>query len=374
MFNYHADIVWVINKVLFGALILTSAVIFFCAVIKNYIWEKRRQGLLKIKNDIYEMVLSGKSFTEGVRHPLFTGITPQQFIDIETNRSIDAAFFNDSEQQLLKGCFREPEKIAELNKIVERSNDKWHRIEAMLCLGYSEAETAIDVLSESLSSRDEDIAYFAMISLAQIKTMRSAKALLGFLRKKPSNGYKIASILGNFPKEIADEAVKLTDDKDPRIRICGVTILSKLASRQHIAKLEKLTGDEVAEVRAGACDCLGRIGGEGVKVALRKRLKDDSWLVKRHAIFGLAKAIGDDAVPEVIKLINDASWSVLDAVKDVMAEHIKASLPDIEKFIAGGEYIPKKYSIMALESASKNADPSVRAKVAKILAKIDNGL
>jgi HEAT repeat protein len=127
-------------------------------------------------------------------------------------------------------------------------------------------------------------------------------------------------------------------------------------------------------VRAGACDCLGKIGGEDVKVALKKRLKDDNWLVKRHAILDLAKAIGGDAVPEVIKLINDASWSVLDAVKDVMAEHIKASLPYIEKFIAGGEYIPKKYSIMALESASKSADPSVRAKAAKILTKIDNGL
>jgi hypothetical protein len=218
MFDYYADIVWTINKVLFGALILTSAVIFFCAAFKNYTWEKRRQGLLKIKKDIYEMVLSGKSYSAAVCHPLLTGITPQQFIDIETNRSMDAVFFNDSEQQLLKGCFREPGKIAGLEKTAGTSKNKWRKIEAMLCLGYSQAESAIAVLNRSLSSRDEDIVYFAMISLAQIKTVKSARILLGFLRDKPSSAYKINSILGGFPEEIADEVIKLADDEDPRTR------------------------------------------------------------------------------------------------------------------------------------------------------------
>lgn len=370
MFNYHADIVWTINKVLFGSLVLTGAVIFFYSVFRERLRERRRQGLLKIKNNIYEMVLSGKSSSGAVCHPAFAEITPRQFIDIATNRSIDSAFFNDSEQQLLKSCFKEPGRITELKKAAGGSTNKWRKIEAMLCLGYSQAEPAIDVLDKALSNRDEDISYFAMISLAQIKTVRSARAILRFLRNRPFNGYKIVSILESFPKEIADEVIELTDDRDPGVRLCAVKVLSKLASRRHMVRIEKLTRDASAEVRAGACDCLGSMGEEGAKDALRRCLKDDSWLVRRYAVSGLAGAIGDDAVPEVINLINDASWSVVDAVKDVMSEHLKAALPYMEKFMAGEDYIPKKYSIMALEAASESSDPSIKAMAAKILTKI----
>ena len=142
----------------------------------------------------------------------------------------------------------------------------------------------------------------------------------------------IASILAGFPKDIADEVIKLTGDKDPRGRLSAVTILSQFVSGQHMEKLKSLTTDASAEVRAAACECLGNAGGTGAKEVLVKCLKDESWLVKRHAIFALERAIGSGAVPEVIDLINDASWSVVDAVKDVMTVHTKESLPYIEKF------------------------------------------
>ena len=373
MYNYHADIIWVINTVLFAIVILTSAVIYCSAAFKDRLWQIRRRALLEIKKNIYETVLSGRSPSESVCQPFIADITPRQFIDIATNRSIDAAFFNSSEQQLIKNCFNEPQKTAEFVKIIKSAKSKWRMIEAILCLGYSNASSAISLLHRALSSHDEDMVYFSMISLAQIKTIESARVLLVFLRKNPSSSYKIASILEGFPKEIADEVIKLTDDKDPKVRLSAVTILSKFASGQHMEKLESLTKDVSAEVRAAACDCMGIAGKYSAKEILVKCLKDDSWLVKRHAIFALEKAIGSGAVPEVINLINDASWSVADAVKDVMTAHIKASLPFIEKFIAGEDYIPKKYSIIALKNSLKTLDPSTKALVTGILSRIDGG-
>ncbi len=370
MYNYYAGTIWAVNAVLLLLVIATSAVIYFSAAFKERLWQVRRRALLEIKRDIYEVVLSGKATSGSVCQPFIDNITPQQFIDIATNRSIDAAFFNKSEQQLIKNCFNSPEKAEGFVKIAKTAKNKWRRIEAMLCLGYANITSTIDLLDKALSSRDEDVVYFAMISLAQIKTVGSAKALLGFLRSRPSNSYKVASILSGFPKDIADEVIKLTADKDPEVRLSAVTILSKFASGHHIKKLGSLAWDVSAEVRAAACDCLGNIGA---KEMLVECLKDSSWLVKRHAILALEKAIGAGAVPEVIGLINDASWSVVDAVKDVMTVHIKESLPYIEKFISGEDYIPKKYSIIVLKNSLKSLDPSTKAQVIGILSKTDSG-
>lgn len=372
MFDYFPRIAWLTDAVLFTAIISIILYIFFYVTFKEYLWEKRRRGLLNIKNNVYEMVLSGKRPSESVCRPFAVEATLRQFLDIETNRNMTAAFFNDSERQLFKECFITPEQIKKIEKISARSISKWRRIEAMLSLGYMQAESAIGVFKRSLLSNDKDIAYYSMMALGQIKTVKSAAALLNLLEKHPSNGYKIASILEGFPGTIADDVFKLTYSRNVLVRFWAATILSKFASEKHINRIEKLTHDTSAEVRAAACDCLGCIGNHAARQALLKCLKDDNWLVKRHAIFALEHIMGDASVPEVIGLINDASWSVVGAVKDVMTHHIKASLPYIEKFISGEDFIPKKYSIMAVKSAPKDLDPSTMERVVKILSKAES--
>jgi hypothetical protein len=373
MFDYFPGIAWLADAYLFIAIILTSIAIFFCAAFKEYLWEKRRRGLLSIKNNVYEMVLAGERPSESVCRPFAAEATPQQFLDIETNRNMGAAFFNDSERQLFKNCFITPGQIKKIEKRAAHSISKWRRIEAMLSLGYMQAESAIGVFKRALLCSDKDIAYYSMVALGQMKTVKSAVMLLNFLEKHPAGGYKIASILEGFPKEIADDVIKLTYSRNALVRFWAATILSKFASERHINKIEKLTHDASAEVRAAACDCLGYVDNHTAKQALLKCLKDDNWLVKRRAVFALEHIMGDASVPEVISLINDSSWSVVDAVKDVMTRHIKASLPYIEKFMAGEDHIPKKYSIVALENAPDDLDPSTKDRMAKILTKEGSG-
>jgi HEAT repeat protein len=373
MYNYYADIVWKINGTLFCSLILVSVVIFICAELEEYFWNKRRRKLLNIKKNVYETILSGKIPSNAVCRPFADLATPELFLDVETNRSMEAVFFNDSERELFKSCFATPEHISRLTKFVKGSRNKWPRIEAILSLGHSQLESVIDTIKGPLLGKDKDTAYFSMIALGQIKTVASARALLERLRKDPSSGYGVASILESYPKDIVDDVIKLTGDRDPMVRFWAVTILSKFASVEHIGKIEKFAADPSAELRAAACDCLGNTGNVEAKPTLLKCLKDDSWLVKKHAIYALEKVMGDKAVPDVIELISSHSWSVIDAVKDVMTKHIKASLPFIEKFIAGHDYITKKYSIIALKSALKDLDPATKASVAKILAKAGEG-
>ncbi len=351
MYNYYIDIIWTVNAVLACVVALTCIVIILTAALNNYLWEKRRQSLLNIKKYIYEFILSHKSSSSAACLSFVNGVTPQQFIDIKTNRRIDAAFFNDSEQQFLKSCFVMPEALAKLEDTALRSGNKWRKIEAILCLGYAQTRSAVDILKKTIRNKDRDVAYFSIISLGQIRTVPAANALLEFLKKDPSNSYKIVSILETFPKDIADDVFKLTDYHDPLVRYWALTLLSKFTSRDHIGKLEKFTEDMVPEIRAAACDCLGNTGSMDAKSALTRCLKDDNWLVKSRAIYALGKIMKDAALPEVAALINDPSWVVLGAVKAVMADHIEASLPYIGKFLAGDYEIAKKYSVLALQDS-----------------------
>lgn len=351
IYNYHADIVWMANIVLLGIITITGFAIFVCVVLNNYLWQRRRRALLKIKKNVYETVLAHKSTSQTVCEPFIMELTPQQFIDIETNRNTGSVFFNDSEQQFFRGCSVRPEMLYKLEKRAMSALNKWRRIEALLALGYTQAASSMEILKRSLSSKDRDVAYFSMISLGQIKTVQSARILLELIQKDPSNGYKIVSILENFPKEISGEVIKLTDYYDPLVKYWALTLLSKLEPSAHIKLVEKLTQDQAAEVRSAACDCLGSLGNKDTAPALLRCMKDDSWLVRSHAVLAFGKIMGDAALPEAAKLINDASWSVLDAVREVMTDHVEASLPYIERFLTGEDEIAKKYSVMALENS-----------------------
>ncbi len=351
MYSYHADIVWQANAALLVMIIIISITIFACSLFKDLLWKRRRHALRNLKNNVYEIILAHKTASQAACESFIVDLTPQQFIDIETNRNIRAAFFNNSEQQFFRSCSIRPEMLSKLKKTARASRNKWRRIEALIALGYTQTNSAMRTLKVSLSDKDKDVAYYSMVSLGQIKNAQSARTLLELLQKDPSNAYRIVSILENFPEEVSDEVIKLTYYYDPLVKYWALVLLSKLNSSSHVARVEELTQDHAAEVRAAGCDCLGRGINKDAAPALIRCMKDDSWLVRRHAVLAFEKVMGDAALPEVIKHINDASWSVLDAIKEVMANHIEASLPYIERFLDGEDEIAKKYSVIALDNS-----------------------
>ncbi|MFA4981641.1 MAG: HEAT repeat domain-containing protein [Candidatus Omnitrophota bacterium] len=352
MYGYHADIVWMVNAALLIVLIITGVVIFFCVLIKSRIQGARRSRLLGIKKNVYETVMSGKGVSEGAPSSVCPiNVTPEQFIDVETNRARYAAFFNEAEIAFLKKCFVSPGQTAKLEKRAKSSWNKWQRVEAILCLGYSQAPSAVDILAKLVSSKDEDISYYSIVALGQIKTVHSAKVLMDHLRKDPSSGYKIALVFDGFPDEASDNIIQLTNDPREDVKRWALVLLSKFPVGGYVKKLETLTHEAAPEVRAAACDCLGKALRREAKPAILRCLKDDSWLVKRHAIMALEKLMGDDALPEITGFVDDASWSVSGAVAEVMASHIEAALPYLAKFLVSDNVVAKRFAALALEDS-----------------------
>ena len=346
--NYHTDLVIKIDFVLLLASILLTIIIILYSAAREYRDRRRRRGLLNIKKNVYEMALSGR---EDLCIPAASGASAQQFLDVATNRLREVVFFNSEEQEIFKHCFITPERIAEFERIAKVSGNKWRRIEAILALGYTHAESAVDSLEETLHSKDDDMSYFSVIALGQIRTAKSAKALLEVAKMSSFARYKIAAVLEGFPAQTAEEIIALKTDADPALRVWALNLLSKFRPARFRGEIEDMTGDASADVRAAACYCLGELGGHESKKALLKCLSDDFWLVRANAVMALSKVMGADCLPEIVNLINDGSLSVIESVKNVMALHIEKSLPYVEKIFRGEDGLAKKVATEALEQA-----------------------
>jgi HEAT repeat protein len=133
--------------------------------------------------------------------------------------------------------------------------------------------------------------------------------------------------------------------------------MSKFAarSRRHIRIIRDSTADNIAEVRAAAYECLGKIGKKDDKDMLIKGLKDDSWLVRSNAMKALSELLGNESIPVVTDMIGDVSLSVIDTLKDVMVAHVEASMPYVEKFICKGDNTAKKLAVEVLEESGQFA-------------------
>lgn len=352
MNNYFTEITWKIDVALFLFSLLLSVMILINMAIRNYIENQRGSKLLLIKKNLFELFLSGQQISESVRLPLLKDVESSIFLDIATNRKRELAFFNKSEQEILKKYFiSDKDNIARLGKTANQSRDKWARIEAILSIGYCQIDSLLDALKKSLWDKDEDISYFSMIALEQIKTIDSAKILLDFLKQKTFFRHKIVSLLGQFPKEISTEVAGLIKDQSPSMRLWGLQILTELRPQDLAKDVEELIRDESVEVRSAACECLGALGDKNAILALQKCLKDDAWLVRASVVKALEQILGAQSIPAILPLIKDNSWTVLDSAKNAIAKHIEDALPYIETIFNERDEFSKKTCIEIIEAS-----------------------
>lgn len=356
MYSYHTDLIWAVDKTLLCLVLLAGSLTIVYSLAKEYRWKRRSRALLNIKRNIYELALSGKKTDNSVCLSVVSEITPQQFLDVTTNRNREVAFFNDSEQKILKSCFVSAEKLEVIERIAVSSWHKWRRVEAILTLGYAQAASSVKTLKKTINGKDPDISYFSIIALGQIKNIPSARTLLDFVRKQPFYRYRILSLLESFPPETADQVIGLTDNPDHELRSWAIKLICRLKALQYSGKIEELTRDKSAEVRASACDCLGEFGGKGQASVLAGCLTDDFWMVRVSAVNALFKVLGKEAIPAIMGRINDGSLSVIESVKALMSRNIEICLPYIEKFLSGNDEMARRISVEALEASGYIAE------------------
>ncbi len=350
MHNYYVDIVWKANLVLLAILAVFIIFIVIYCILQDLFIAIRKNKLLNIKRRIYELFISGSDNKEEAVIDS-SKLSTQEFLDVVTNRTRWAVFFNQQEQDYLKNCFVNQKNILKLERIAKYSLNKWHRIEAILALGYAQAVSALNIFEKGIFSKDLDISYASMLALGQIKTDLSARILLSFLRKNTDRAQRLASILDTFPASAADEIIKLINDKEPQVRFWALKIICHFRPHNYKDKIISLAADEVASVRGIACQCIGEIGGKDAEQVLLNALKDSSWLVRMYAVKALSVAMGDGCCKHIVALLGDNSLSVIDAVKEAMIKYINSSAVYLEKILSGDDQSAKKAAVEILATS-----------------------
>lgn len=352
MHNYFTDLILKIDLgILVSILLLIIAIITYTAA-ADIMAKRRSAALLKIKKNVYGIAISGTNLSANVCAPVSAEVTSEQFLDIATNRGQDSVFFNADEQKILKKCFAMSEKTAALKRRALRSFGKWRRIEALISFAYSGDPEAVALLKRSSQSSDEDIRYFSILSLGQIKNPESAKTLIGFLKKNDFPRRKIVSILESFPDEPTSEyLVPLLKASKDDIRFWALKLLSRFDPGKYISAISACTKDISAPVRSVACECIGNSKNKTSSKYLSAALKDDSWLVRSSAVSAISMLLGSECIPEVMPLLKDNSLTVLSAVKDVIIAHIDTAMPYIEEIYSSGDKMAAAICTEAVEEA-----------------------
>ena len=321
------DLVWLADEILLAFAILSSLFIIIYALVKRILSTRHDRTVARNTKNIQDIMLKGPSVNREDWLALIDGFTINDFFEIVKSKEA-LAFKKNSDR--FKGWLYESGKLTKIEDIAKKSLMKWKRVTAIITLGYINAPSSLAILEKTILDKDEDISYYSMLSLGQIKNNVSAEILLDFLEKRVYSGYKIVSVLENFPSTIVDEVIKKTGSNDPITRFWAIKLLTKFKPKEYMKKIEEFTRDKSPDVRAAACEFLGELGLSEVKESLLRCLNDKRCL------------------PEVIHLINDSSPLVKQSVKDVMVHDIEKTLPYIESCLAGSDDAAKRYCVDAL--------------------------
>ncbi len=315
MNNYHVDLIWQLNKILIAASFFMSALVIVYAASKGILLKRRARHLVLLKKRLESQAASPELSPQDKCDLFIDSIDPLEAAEVIRNKEF---LLPKKLNQELKACFISKNKIQEIEDIALKSRNKWRRIQAIISLGTSEDPSALKVIASCLTQKDEDVVYFSMLALGQIKSVPAAGVLLDFLGRHVYSGNRIVSLLEDFPAAIVDEIIKTTQSPDPFVRFWCVKLLAKFKPAGHFDRIVELTRDVSSDVRAAGCECLGEMGSAQAKDALLACLKDEAWFVRMRAVRALVKIFKNEAAPLVRPLLEDRELLVRESVKSVI--------------------------------------------------------
>ncbi|MFH1593866.1 MAG: HEAT repeat domain-containing protein [Candidatus Omnitrophota bacterium] len=344
-FSRITDFVWIVNKALLILALILSAFIIIYDSVRKALDNRSQNRLENTKKLLRNLARSSKTPSKDTCSGIINRLTIKQIFDIVKS---DEAAGSKEFKSHLTSCLEKAGKFDRLEKIASGSGRKWTRIQAIMTLGYCEIHSALPILKDALLSKDSDISYFSMLALGQIKNNMSARILLDFLEKKMYSGYKIVSILESFPRTIVKEVVNKTGSSDPVARFWAVKLLTTFKPQDHADRIEELTRDESADVRAASCEFLGELKNKRSLPPILQCLNDSAWFVRMRAVRALFSLLEKDCVSYIIGMLNDPSKFVKESVKEVVIQDIESYLPHIETCLLTGSEEAKKCCVDAL--------------------------
>jgi hypothetical protein len=297
-----------IDKALLIFCAFLGIAIFLSAIFQEKLLIRRILQLIKIKSDLRALAREGEAAMRRVCPVILENTSHDDFLELTRSKS---SFMPQEFSEELKKCFAISGKVANLEKMARSPFvTKWTKIKAIVALGYAEDARAFPVLKNTIDDKDSDVSYYAMLSLAQLKTNAAARALLDHCSKKPQDGRRVASCLEKFPADIIEELIQATYAESDSVRFWAIRVMTKFKNIKCLERITALTKDPNPEVRASSCECLGELADPKAEGALLERLNDTQWFVRLHAVRAVYKVSGAKAISYLMPLQKDPHWVI----------------------------------------------------------------
>lgn len=330
MEEYYVGLIHTIDGILIVLTVFLIITIIIYALINKWVVGRRYQRLSHIVADLQKLAFKDNTIVLNECALLIKNTTSfELFHVLKRQRDNPSGIFLEQ----FKECINNSVKVPEIEKVAMRSINKWRRIEAIIMLGYLNSAHALDILTQSIHSRDRDIAYFSLVSLGYIRNKESAGILLANINNKGFSSYKIASMLENFPADIVEVLINALDDSNENVRLWSIRILSRFKPKECAKRISDFTIDPSADIRAAACACLGEIATGSFKEAVQKCLNDNIWYVRLQAVIALEKMLGVKCITDIAPLLKDRHWFLRERVKEIMIKYFSESLAFIKRFV-----------------------------------------
>lgn len=346
MNSNYAEIVWILNAVLVALVVLlcASGLIHFAATAAI---QRRRQPADTALAGLFHKLEGKPALT--IAHQLTTHCS-----HIATERWI--WLINRHETFVPEGVWPQLEAhlfttpvVAEIEQQAGPGNRKWRRIEALKCLGHLHTPLALTLLEQALSEKDEDLRYFAMLSLAHMRTTPAARMMLGQLHRNLFNGHKVVALLESFPPDILPDVYVALKKSGAQARFWLLKLLARFKVVVDLQAVAGYTRDLSPDVRAAACECLGFAQTTAARASLLNCLQDPIWYVRLQAVRGLSQLCGAACLPQLAELMNtEQNALVQESIKGVLLRDAAGALPATELFLDRENQTVREWCINAL--------------------------
>jgi len=210
------------------------------------------------------------------------------------------------------------------------------------------ALSSVVVHKNGLDDPDDDISYYSMLALAEMKNAAAAGVLLEFLDRESFRGQKIVSLLEGFSIDISDQLLNALESKNPRVRYWALKLLSKFKPENSADRIISLATDPSPDVRAAACQYLGLMKATESEKALLARFEDPEWFVRMHAVRSLSMLEESKYLTQMIHLLyTDPSSYVKESAKNAVIHDMKQALPYLEHGLDEKDELTKRCCVEA---------------------------
>ncbi len=210
---------------------------------------------------------------------------------------------------------------------LQTSRSKWHRVNATGVLGLLGCESSIEPLALTVADPDVDIAYAAAQALSLYPSATAYGALLDALTADTIPAGRVAGLLESFRCATAREMIEgKAQAKDPALRYWAAYLLGSLADPRSAPVIERLARDPNEDVRANAAEALAGFPGDEL---LSELLADESWVVRSHAAKAAGASCRMDLAAHLSELLEDQSWWVRQNAMIALAGFGAAAIPPL---------------------------------------------